>query len=150
VGRVSKECNTCNTAPRIERKCLINPLCDVVTIVDIDEDVNVNVGVNIDVNVSIGVDVGVGAGANRCGQKGMEWRGEWRGVEWRENVREERKVGVKVRKYRQQERGKENMRGVNSIDCGRLNGVRREVRNFEDSNDVHNDTVRLCLNECGG
>ena len=76
MGRVSKECSTCNTAPRIERKCLINPLCDVVIVVDINED------------VSIGVDVG----ANKCRQRGEKMRG----VESRENVGEERKVGVKV------------------------------------------------------
>ena len=27
TGTTSKECNTCSTAPRIERKCFINPLC---------------------------------------------------------------------------------------------------------------------------
>lgn len=50
VGRVSKECNTCNTAPRIERKCLINPLCHVDIVVDINEDVNIIIGVNVRVN----------------------------------------------------------------------------------------------------
>ena len=50
VGRVSSECSTCNTAPRIERKCLINPLCHVVIVIDIDEEVNTNIGVNVGVN----------------------------------------------------------------------------------------------------
>jgi hypothetical protein len=94
VGRVSKECNTCSTAPRIERKCFINPLCDVVIVVDIDEDANTGV------NMSIGVSVGVDVGASRCRQKG---------VERRENVGEERKVRVKACKQRRQERGKKNI-----------------------------------------
>ena len=29
MGRVSKECSTCNTAPRIDRNCFINPLFNV-------------------------------------------------------------------------------------------------------------------------
>ena len=42
AGAVSKECSTCNTAPRIERKCFINPLCDVVIVIYVDVDVGVN------------------------------------------------------------------------------------------------------------
>ena len=55
AGAVSRECSTCNTAPRIERKCLINPLCHVVIVIDIDEDVNTNVGVSVGVNRIIDV-----------------------------------------------------------------------------------------------
>jgi hypothetical protein len=53
---MSNECSTCNTAPRIERKCLIKPLCDVVTVMDEDLDV----------------------GANRCRRRFEERRGEER------------------------------------------------------------------------
>jgi hypothetical protein len=57
VGRVSKECNTCNTAPRIERKCLINPLCDVVIVIDEDVGVDICVNVGVNINVSVGVSI---------------------------------------------------------------------------------------------
>ena len=66
AGAVSKECSTCNTAPRIERKCLINPLCDVVIVVDINEDVN------------MGVNVGVTVGVNGCRRRFEEKGGEGR------------------------------------------------------------------------